>query len=174
VINGAVPGIQAQYARSPAQTGFVVSIALLGSAVGAWYAGRLAERLGRIKDVQVAAVGFIVSAVASAIPGTIDGLMVWRPVGGLAIGTASVIAPTYIAEVAPAHPRGRLGSLQQLAIVTGIFLALLSDYAIATAAGGAPNDWLLGFEAWRRMFLVEIIPALVYSVRAGTIPESPR
>jgi len=174
VINGAVPGIQAQFSTTPAQTGFVVSVALLGCAVGAWYAGRLADRLGRIRVMQIAAIVFIVSAVGSAFPGNVYGLMVWRLVGGLAIGTASVIAPTYIAEVAPAHLRGRLGSLQQLAIVTGIFLALLSDYAIATAAGGAQEDWLLGIEAWRWMFLVEIIPAVVYLVMAGTIPESPR
>ncbi len=174
VINGAVPGIQAQYSLTPTQTGFVVSVALLGCAVGAWYAGRLADRIGRIRVMTIAAMVFIVSAVGSAFPGGAYGLMFWRFVGGLAIGTASVIAPAYIAEVAPAHLRGRLGSLQQLAIVTGIFLALLSDYAIATAAGSASNDWLLGIEAWRWMFLVEAIPAVVYGLAARTIPESPR
>jgi SP family sugar:H+ symporter-like MFS transporter len=174
VINAAVPGIADQYQTSPFQTGFVVSIALLGCAVGAWYAGRLADRMGRIRMMQVAAVAFIVSAVGSAFPGGVNGLMFWRFVGGLAIGTASVIAPTYIAEVAPARLRGRLGSLQQLAIVIGIFLALLSGYAIAHAAGSASNDWLFGIEAWRWMFLVETIPAIVYGAMAGTIPESPR
>jgi SP family sugar:H+ symporter-like MFS transporter len=174
VINAAVPGIVAQYGTSPAQTGFVVSIALIGCAVGAWYAGRVANRLGRPRTMQVAAVVFIVSAIGSAFPGGVTGLMLWRFVGGLAIGAASVIAPAYIAEIAPAHLRGRLGSLQQLAIVTGIFLALLSGWAIATAAGGASQDWLLGIEAWRWMFLVEVIPAIVYLVAARTIPESPR
>ena len=174
VVNAAVPGIVAQYGTSPTQTGFVVSIALIGCAVGAWYAGRVANRLGRPRTMQVAAVVFIVSAVGSAFPGGVTGLMLWRFVGGLAIGTASVIAPAYIAEIAPAHLRGRLGSLQQLAIVTGIFLALLSGWAIATAAGGASQDWLLGFEAWRWMFLVEIVPATVYLLAARTIPESPR
>jgi len=174
VINGAVPGIQATYSTTPAQTGFVVSVALLGCAVGAWYAGRLADRVGRIRVMTLAAIVFIVSAVGSAFPGNAYGLMFWRFVGGLAIGTASVIAPTYIAEVAPARLRGRLGSLQQLAIVTGIFLALLSDYLIASAAGGASQDWLLGIEAWRWMFLVEAIPAIVYGLMATTIPESPR
>ena len=158
VINAAVPGIQAQYDTSPAQTGFVVSVALLGCAIGAWYAGRLADRLGRIRVMQIAAVVFIVSAIGSAFPGNVYGLMLWRLVGGLAIGTASVIAPTYIAEVAPPRLRGRLGSLQQLAIVTGIFPALLSALCLATAAGGAQNDWLLGIEAWRWMFLVEPSP----------------
>lgn len=174
VINGAVPGIQAQYGLNAAQTGFVVSVALLGCAVGAWYAGRIADRIGRIRVMTIAAIVFIVSAVGSAFPGGAYGLMLWRFVGGLAIGTASVIAPAYIAEVAPARLRGRLGSLQQLAIVVGIFLALLSDYVIASAAGGASQDWLLGIEAWRWMFLVEAIPAVVYGVAARTIPESPR
>ena len=137
VINAAVPGIVAQYGTSPAQTGFVVSIALIGCAVGAWYAGRVADRLGR--SAHDAGRGGRVHRVGHrvGVPGRRDGLMLWRFVGGLAIGAASVIAPAYIAEIAPAHLRGRLGSLQQLAIVTGIFLALLSGYAIATAAGGA-------------------------------------
>jgi sugar porter (SP) family MFS transporter len=174
VINAAVPGIAAQYGTTPAQTGFVVSIALLGCAVGAWYAGRMADRVGRIQSMRIASVLFMISAVGSAFPGGVGGLMFWRFVGGLAIGAASVIAPTYIAEVAPSHLRGRLGSLQQLAIVTGIFLALLSGYLIATAAGSASSDWLLGIEAWRWMFLVELIPAIVYGLAAGTIPESPR
>ncbi|MFC6238991.1 sugar porter family MFS transporter [Longivirga aurantiaca] len=174
VINAAVPGIVAQYGTSPTQTGFVVSIALIGCAVGAWYAGRVANRLGRPRTMQVAAVVFIVSAIGSAFPGGVTGLMLWRFVGGLAIGAASVIAPAYIAEIAPPALRGRLGSLQQLAIVTGIFVALLSGWAIATAAGGASQDWLLGFEAWRWMFLVEVVPAVVYLLAARTIPESPR
>jgi len=174
VINAAVPGIVAQYGTSPTQTGFVVSIALIGCAVGAWYAGRVANKLGRPRTMQVAAVVFVVSAIGSAFPGGVGGLMLWRFIGGLAIGGASVIAPAYIAEIAPAHLRGRLGSLQQLAIVAGIFLALLSGWAIATAAGGASQDWLLGIEAWRWMFLVETIPAVVYLLAARRIPESPR
>ncbi|MEI6229346.1 MAG: sugar porter family MFS transporter [Actinomycetes bacterium] len=174
VINGAIPGITAQYNTSPAVTGFTVSIALIGCAIGAWFAGRIADRIGRIKVMTLAAIVFIISAVGSAFPGGIYGLMFWRLVGGLAIGTASVIAPAYIAEIAPAHLRGRLGSLQQLAIVTGIFIALLTGYVIAHAAGSASQDWLFGIEAWRWMFLAEIIPALVYGFAARTIPESPR
>jgi sugar porter (SP) family MFS transporter len=101
--------------------------------------------------------------------------MAWRLVGGFAIGTASVIAPTYIAEIAPARLRGRLGSLQQLAIVFGIFVALLSDYALASAAGGsAGNELWWGLEAWQWMFLFMAIPAIAYGLLALTIPESPR
>ena len=101
-------------------------------------------------------------------------LAVFRFIGGVAVGAASVIAPTYIAQIAPARIRGRLGSLQQLAIVLGIFLALLADYAIATAAGGSKREWLLGLEAWRWMFLSMTVASVLYGVLALTIPESPR
>jgi sugar porter (SP) family MFS transporter len=97
-----------------------------------------------------------------------------RLVGGLAIGAASVIAPAYIAEVAPPEIRGRLGSLQQLAIVTGIFASLLVDYAIAAAAGGASQPVPWGGAAWRWMFASATVPAIVYGVLALQIPESPR
>ncbi len=98
----------------------------------------------------------------------------FRIVGGLAVGAASVIAPAYIAEVSPARLRGRLGSLQQMAIVVGIFMALLADYALAAAGGGASGTLWLGLAAWRWMFICESLPALIYGVFAGMIPESPR
>ncbi len=95
--------------------------------------------------------------------------------GGLAIGAASVIAPAYIAEVSPAGIRGRLGSLQQLAIVSGIFASLLIDYALAAAAGGSASGHVpWGGSAWRWMFVSALIPAVVYGALASQIPESPR
>lgn len=175
VINGGVNAIRDEFNTGDALIGFVVSVALLGSAVGAWFAGQLADRYGRIRVMLVAAVVFLVSAVGAALPFSVWDLMAWRLVGGFAIGAASVIAPTYIAEVAPAHLRGRLGSLQQLAIVFGIFVALLSDYALASAAGGSASDTLWwGLEAWQWMFLVGVIPSAAYGLLALTIPESPR
>ena len=86
--------------------------------------------------------------------------MFFRIVGGLGVGIASVIAPAYIAEIAPAKLRGRLGSLQQLAIVLGIFISFLVDYVIAAWAGGASEDFWFGLEAWRWMFIAMVIPAL--------------
>jgi sugar porter (SP) family MFS transporter len=101
-------------------------------------------------------------------------IVLFRIIGGVGVGVASVIAPTYIAEISPARIRGRLGSLQQLAIVSGIFISLAIDYLLAHLAGGASKDLWLGLEAWRWMFLIMAVPAIIYGVLALTIPESPR
>jgi len=174
VINGAVDAIRGNFSLNATQTGFAVSCALLGSAVGAWYAGPLADRFGRLRTMQVAAVLLVASAVGSGlVTGVID-LIAWRVVGGIGIGMASVIAPTYIAEIAPARIRGRLGSMQQMAIVLGIFAALLSDAWLAHIAGGPSNELWLGLSAWRWMFLAAATPALIYGLLVLAVPESPR
>ncbi len=174
VINGTVDAVQSEFGISDVYLGFVVSSALLGCAVGAWFAGPIADRYGRIRVMLMAAVLFAVSAIASALSWGPLSLMAWRIIGGIAIGAASVIAPAYIAEIAPAHIRGRLGSMQQLAIVTGIFTSLLVDYAIAASAGGASEPVPWGGTAWRWMFASAAVPAVVYGVLALQIPESPR
>lgn len=174
VINGAVRALQAHFGADDWSIGLAVSSALLASAAGALIAGPLADRVGRRPCMVMAGVLFFVSAVGSGVPMTLYDFMVWRVIGGVAVGAASVIAPAYIAEVAPAGLRGRLGSLQQLAIVVGIFVALLSNYFIALVAGGTAKPMALGLEAWRWMFWVEAVPALVYVAGALIIPESPR
>ena len=174
VINGAVDSIQGHFGLTDAATGFTVASALLGCAVGAWFAGSLSNRWGRIRVMVIASILFFVSAIGSGLAFSVGDLILWRLVGGLAVGAASVIAPAYIAEVAPAVFRGRLGSLQQLAIVTGIFTALLTAQLFATTAGGASQDLWLGLEAWRWMFMAEAIPAVIYGVIAMRLPESPR
>ncbi|WP_402464660.1 sugar porter family MFS transporter [Isoptericola aurantiacus] len=174
VINGAVTPMQEDFGMGAGLTGFVVSSALLGCMAGAYFAGRLADRVGRVRVMVIASVLFTVSAVGSTFAvGPVD-MILWRLIGGLGVGAASVIAPAYIAEISPAHIRGRLGSLQQMAIVTGIFIALLSDYAIAAAAGGAGDELWFGLAAWRWMFFAEVIPAVLYGALALSIPESPR
>lgn len=174
VINGAVDAIRNGFGLSATWTGFAVSCALLGSALGAWYAGPMADRWGRVRTMKVAALLLAVSALGSGLVFGVWDLIAWRVIGGIGVGVASVIAPTYIAEVAPAHARGRLGSMQQLAIVLGIFAALLSDAWLAGAAGGASQPWWLGLEAWRWMFLMAVVPALIYGALVFGIPESPR
>jgi len=174
VVNGTVVAVRDAFGMGAGLTGFVVSSALLGCIVGAYLAGRLADRIGRIRVMVLAAALFLISALGSGLAfGPVD-LIIWRVVGGIGVGAASVIAPAYIAEISPAAVRGRLGSLQQLAIVSGIFVALLSDAMLAGIAGGAAEDLWFGLEAWRWMFLVEVIPALAYGVLSLQIPESPR
>jgi SP family sugar:H+ symporter-like MFS transporter len=174
VINGAVEAIEGQFELDSSVTGLVVAVALLGCALGAWGAGRLADRWGRIRTMVLGSGLFLVSSILSAIAWSALDLSIWRFMAGVGIGIASVIAPAYIAEIAPAAIRGTLGSMQQLAITVGIFAALLSDQLLAEAAGGASNELWLGWEAWRWMFLVGVIPAIVYGVLALRMPESPR
>jgi sugar porter (SP) family MFS transporter len=174
VINGAVDAIKAWSGAASWLLGFAVAGALLGSAVGAWFAGPLADRYGRIAVMEIAAAIFFVSSIGTGLAWNIVALSLFRFFGGTAIGAASVIAPAYIAEVSPAAYRGRFGSLQQLAIVSGIFVALLSDYALASAAGGAEKPLWFGMQAWRWMFIVAALPSAIYGVLASMIPESPR
>jgi MFS transporter, SP family, sugar:H+ symporter len=174
VINGAVGAIAARFDAGPAALGLAVASALLGAALGALVAGRLADRLGRLFPMRLAAVLFTISAVGAGLSSSLLMLSLFRVVGGVAIGIASVIAPTYIAEIAPAKDRGKLASLQQLAIVTGIFLSLLVDYAIAAASGSAQSRSWLGLEAWRWMLIVMVVPAAAYGLLSLDIPESPR
>src|SRR3984893_17367679 len=174
VINGAVDAIKDWSAAASWLLGFAVAGALLGSAIGAWFAGPLADRHGRIAVMKIAAAIFFASSIGTGLAWDIGALSVFRFFGGTAIGAASVIAPAYIAEVSPAAYRGRLGSLQQLAIVTGIFVALLSDFALARLAGGAEKPLWFGLQAWRWMFIAAAVPSAVYAGLAGMIPESPR
>ena len=175
VINGAVRSIESEYTKEPLLTGFVVAVALLGCAVGALAAGVLSDRYGRLKVMIVGSALFLVSSVGSALTFSVPDLIVWRVLGGLGIGIASVVAPAYIAEIAPRQIRGSLASLQQLAITLGIFAALLSNaLLVAVADGSADNQLWWGLEAWRWMFLVGVVPAAVYGFLAFTMPESPR
>jgi sugar porter (SP) family MFS transporter len=174
VVNGAVDAMKDEFALGEAVTGFAVAVALLGCAAGAYMAGKVADRYGRIPAMKLGALLFLISAIGTGFCFSVWDLIFWRLVGGLGIGLASVIAPAYISEISPRHVRGRLASLQQLAITTGIFAALLSDALFATSAGGAHQAFWLGIEAWRWMFLAAAIPAVLYGVIAYTLPESPR
>ncbi|PKV88136.1 sugar porter family MFS transporter [Streptomyces sp. TLI_146] len=174
VINGAVEAIRGRYDIGSAALAQVIAIALIGCAIGAATAGRIADRIGRIRCMQIASVLFTISAVGSALPFALWDLAFWRIIGGFAIGMASVIGPAYIAEVAPAAYRGRLGSFQQAAIVIGIAISQLVNWGILNAAGGDQRGELMGLEAWQVMLGVMVIPAVLYGLLSFAIPESPR
>ncbi|MEV0691020.1 sugar porter family MFS transporter [Streptomyces sp. NPDC050388] len=174
VINGAVEAIRDRYDIGSAALAQVIAVALIGCALGAATAGRIADRIGRIRVMQIAALLFTVSAIGSAVPFSLYDLAFWRIVGGVAIGMASVIGPAYIAEVAPPAYRGRLGSFQQAAIVVGIAVSQLVNWGILNAAGGDQRGTLLGLEAWQLMLGVMVVPAVLYGLLSFAIPESPR
>lgn len=174
VINGAVKAVEAHFEISKLVTGIAVAAALIGAALGAVVAGRLADKIGRISVMKIAAVLFLISAFGTGLAPNIWIFGLFRVVGGFGVGVASVIAPAYIAETSPPRIRGRLGSLQQLAIVTGIFVSLAIDQLLANLAGGSQKELWLGMEAWRWMFVVMALPAILYGTLAFTIPESPR
>jgi SP family sugar:H+ symporter-like MFS transporter len=174
VINGTVDGLQTAFNSDSVGTGFNVASMLLGCAAGAFFAGRLADALGRRAVMRIAAIFFVVSAWGSGIAGSSAEFVLYRVIGGLAVGAASVLAPAYISEVAPAKYRGALATVQQIAIISGLFIAFVSNYLIAGAAGNSTTEYWLGYEAWRWMFWIEIIPATIFLVALFLIPESPR
>ncbi|MGW0860453.1 sugar porter family MFS transporter [Streptomyces sp. NPDC002690] len=174
VINGAVEAIRDRYDIGSGTLAQVIAIALIGCAIGAATAGRIADRIGRIRCMQIAAVLFTVSAVGSALPFALWDLAMWRIIGGFGIGMASVIGPAYIAEVSPPAYRGRLGSFQQAAIVIGIAISQLVNYGILQIADGDQRGKIGGLEAWQWMLGVMVVPAVLYGLLSFAIPESPR
>lgn len=174
VINGTVDGLQRAFGSDAIGTGFNVASMLLGCAAGAFFAGNLADRFGRKKILIIAAFAFIISAWGSGISSSSTEFVMYRVLGGLAVGAASILSPAYIGEIAPPHIRGKLISLQQLAIVLGLFFAFFSNYNLANLAGGVSETFWWGYQTWQWMFWVEIIPASMFFLLLLFIPESPR
>ena len=174
VINGAVQPLQAEFDLGELSLGFAVASGLLGAMLGAWVGGPIVDRIGRVRSMQIAAVLFFLSAILSGLAFTAFDFVLWRILGGIGVGMASVLAPAYIAEVAPTRMRGRLGSMWQMAIVLGIFFSAVSNAFLANLAGGAGAEFWLGLDTWRWMLIAEAVPALIYGLLALSIPESPR
>lgn len=174
VINGAVVAIRDRFDVGPATLAQVIAAALIGCAFGAATAGRIADRIGRIRCMQIAAVLFTASAIGSALPFALWDLAMWRVIGGFGIGMASVIGPAYIAEVSPPAYRGRLASFQQAAIVIGIAVSQLVNWGILNLADGDQRGRIGGLEAWQWMLGVMVVPAVLYGLMSFVIPESPR
>lgn len=164
VINGAVVFLRAQFHLTDFDTELAVSFLLIGCIAGAAIAGWLSDRYGRKPVLSFSALLFAASSLGAALPHTFAQFGAARFVGGVAIGVASMLAPLYIAEVSPARIRGRLVSLNQMAIVTGILLAYLVNWALSFS----------GASSWRWMFAAAIVPSLGLFVGVFFVPESPR
>jgi SP family sugar:H+ symporter-like MFS transporter len=174
VINGTVDALQSTFNSDAAGTGFNVASVLLGCSVGAFFAGTLADKYGRKPMMLTAAIVFIISAWGSGISESSFEFVIYRLIGGLAVGAASILAPLYISEIAPSKIRGRLATLQQLMIVIGLFSAFMSNYWLVGRSGGAEEILWLDYQTWSWMFWAEILPASLFFVVLIFIPESPR
>ena len=173
VINGTQQGLEQAFNLSALGTGFNVGAILLGCAAGAFIAGRLADIIGRRTVMMISAVLFIISALGTGAAESSMIFIIARFIGGLGVGAASVLSPVYISEVTPANIRGRLSSVQQIMIITGLTGAFLANYVLAATAGGSTAE-LWGYPAWRWMFWLQIIPASIFLLTLLLIPESPR
>lgn len=179
VISGTISMVTAQFGLNVTLQGWYVGCALVGSIAGVSFAGMLSDRFGRKISLSLAALFFTVSAAGCALSADITQLIVYRIIGGVGIGVASIISPMYISEIAVAKHRGRLVSLYQLAITIGFLAAYIVNFALLNYAGqGTPSAalWSKVFvtEPWRGMLGAETLPALLFLVILFFIPESPR
>ncbi len=170
VINGSLKFVQLKFELSPAMKGFAASSALLACIFGAGFAGALSDRLGRKKVLILSAVLFLISAIGTALPQTLIQFIIFRIIGGLGVGAASMTSPMYIAEISPAKIRGRMVSVNQFAIITGMLIVYFINYYIA----GLGDEVWNTETGWRWMFGSESIPAVLLLVLLFFVPESPR
>jgi len=174
VINGTQKGLEAAFALGRLGIGVNVGAILVGSAIGAFGAGRLSDAIGRRSVMMLSAVLFLVSALVAGAADTSAIFIIARIIGGLGVGAASVTSPVYISEVTPAAIRGRLSSAQQVMIISGLTGAFVANFAVARYAGGSTAEFWLSQSAWRWMFWFQAIPAAIYLLALLVIPESPR
>ncbi|HEX3950172.1 MAG TPA: sugar porter family MFS transporter [Steroidobacteraceae bacterium] len=174
VINGTQEGLKSTFGLSEGWLGVTVSALLPGCAVGAFAAGRAADRFGRRRVMLAAATLFILSALASGAAASAVMMVIARFAAGVGVGAASVLSPAYISEVTPASMRGRLSSVQQVMIIAGLTGAFLGNYFLAHVAGRSTEILWLGYAAWRWMFWMQVIPASIFLLTLLFIPESPR
>jgi MFS transporter, SP family, sugar:H+ symporter len=173
-VNGTQSGLRSAFALDDAGLGFTVGSLLIGCAIGAFLAGRLADALGRKRVMLMAAFLFLVGALIQGLTDSHTLFVIARIAGGMAVGAASVLSPAYISEVAPANIRGRLTTVQQVMIIVGLTAAFVVNYFLQQAAGGDSLNSVGGRAAWRWMYLAQAVPAAVFLVALMLIPESPR
>jgi sugar porter (SP) family MFS transporter len=164
VINGALPFFTSHFGLTEAMKGWAVSSALIGCIIGALFIGRPGDIFGRRYMLRILAVLFLVAAIGTGLANNMTVFVIFRFIGGLAIGGSSVLSPMYISEIAPPHQRGRLAITFQLAIVIGILVAFFSDYLLLNTG---PNNW-------RWMFIAGAVPAIVFFILLFFVSRSPR
>lgn len=170
VISGAIGFLKTKFALTSAMEGWVASCVLVGCMIGTTFAGKLSDKIGRKKVLKISALLFAVSAIGTAIPESLTTFVIFRMIGGVGIGIASMLAPLYITESSPAEIRGRLVSINQLGIVSGI---LLIYFVNAYIAGLHDETWNIS-TGWRWMFGSGILPSVVFFILLFFVPESPR
>lgn len=164
VISGAEKTIQQLWSLTPFWQGFTVASSLIGTVLGSIIAGVPAQRFGRKKVLIAIALMYLISAAGCALTSGWFLFVIFRFIGGVAVGASSVVGPMYISEISPAHLRGRLAGSFQLNIVLGIFVAYITNYFFAGS----------GEDSWRWMLGVMMVPAAIFAILVRTIPESPR
>ncbi|WP_299494217.1 sugar porter family MFS transporter [uncultured Shewanella sp.] len=174
VINGSLGGLALAFDSHFMGLSINVASLLVGCAIGAFFAGHLADLYGRRTLLIFISILFVLSSWGTGFATTSSWFIAFRLLGGIGVGAASVIVPMYIAEVAPARYRGSLGVIQQIAVILGLFLAFVSNYILVKIAGGASHKFWFGFEVWRWMFWMELLPAFIFLLGLLFIPETPR
>lgn len=179
VISGTIKSVSTQFGMDDIQTGWYVGCALVGSIAGVAIAGKLSDRYGRKPVLLTAAVLFAASGIGCMISTSVNELVIYRIVGGVGIGIASIISPLYISEISVARYRGRLVALYQLAITIGIVGSYFANSAVLKYSFQASFDayWpqtIFVTEAWRAMLGLETLPAALFFIILFFIPESPR
>ncbi|MDU8924409.1 sugar porter family MFS transporter [Pasteurellaceae bacterium LIM206] len=170
VISGVIEPLTKHFILSPAESGWAVSNVLFGCIFGAWIVGSISNKYGRKGTLIFTAILFFISAVGSALAINFFWFVVYRLIGGFAVGMASAVTPLYIAEVSPKDYRGRMLGLQQLLMVTGQLVVYIVNYMIAK---GMDEEWITVF-GWRWMLASELVPIILFLILVFFMPESPR
>ncbi|MEO8720607.1 MAG: sugar porter family MFS transporter [Ginsengibacter sp.] len=164
IISGTIPYITKYFSMDEYMIGWSVSSILIGCAVGAMFAGKIADRYGRRFSLMVCAILFAISGIGAGMSHQLSLFILFRLIGGLGVGAAAMVSPMYIAEIAPAKWRGRLVAGYQMAIVIGILVAYFTNYLL--------NN--LGENSWRWMFASQTVPSILFFLLLLWVPETPR
>jgi len=170
VISGVIEPLTEHMALTPWESGWAVSNVILGCIAGAWCVGFISDRIGRKSTLIITALLFVFSAVGAALASSLTDFVIWRLVGGLAVGMASAVTPLYIAEVSPKDWRGRMLGLQQMLMVGGQVTVYIVNYLIAR---GMSHQWIVS-EGWRWMLASGVVPCALFLLLVPFMPESPR